>query len=46
MDIYALPDSEESEDWIELTGDDSATTESSTWKVEMYAAVAAQTERD
>lgn len=41
MEIHALPDSPESEDWVSLTGDDSATTESSTWKVEMYAALAA-----
>jgi hypothetical protein len=44
MDIHAEPDTDDSEDWISLVGDDSAQTESPTWKLEMYLAVEAEKE--
>lgn len=36
MEVHLEPDSEEPENWIDLTGDVSGTTESPTWKLEMY----------
>ena len=44
MHITTEPDTEKSEDWISLVGDDSAQTESPTWKLEMYLAVEAEKE--
>lgn len=39
MAIHIEPDSEDSEAWIALTGDDLGDTQSSTWKVEMHVAI-------
>lgn len=39
MEIWTEQDSEDTESWISLTGDDSAETESPTWRVEMYVAL-------
>lgn len=37
MDIWSDPDSDDYEEvWIDMTGDDLALTESSTWKLEAY----------
>ncbi|MCX4813699.1 hypothetical protein OG601_24170 [Streptomyces sp. NBC_01239] len=35
-DIWTEQDSDDEEIWIDMTGDDLALTESSTWKVEAY----------
>lgn len=43
MKIWALPDSEDSEVWIDLTDGDSGETESLTWPLEIYLSAEAQT---
>jgi hypothetical protein len=39
MNIWAEPDSGDTEIWVSIAGDDSAETESSTWKMELYVMV-------
>lgn len=39
MEIWTEPDSEDTETWVSIAGDDLALTESSTWKLELYVAV-------
>lgn len=44
MEIWAEPDSDDSEVWVSIAGDDLALTESSTWPLEMYVAAEAEKE--